>query len=135
MPILDQSEKVIFWIENNIMFCRFNQIDCHLSVKNAEYYLSQIEKISQGKHLPLIIDIRKFKGTFAPHAAKIFSESAILKNITLHAFVADTLNAKLLIASYNRLYLKAMQVHICKSMEEARALCNQFKMTSDAGSN
>lgn len=131
-PILDQSEKVIFWIENDILFCRFNQSDCYLSAANAKTYVSQVEEIIKGKRLPCIIDVRKFIGNFSLTAAKIFTKSSIIKNITVHAFVADTINAKLLIASYNRLYLKATHFHVFEKMETAIEFSIQSQNTSDA---
>ncbi|WP_417199896.1 hypothetical protein [Bizionia sp.] len=134
-PILDPSAKVTFWIENDILFCRFNQIDSYLSVANAKSYIAQIEEITNGKMMPCIIDVRKFIGNFSLTAAKIFTESSILKNITVHAFVADTLNGKLLISSYNRLYLKATYVHIFNNMEAALEFCIQSKNTLDANKN
>lgn len=125
--IFDQSEKVKFWIENDILFCRFNQVDCYLSADNAKSYIYQIEKMTEGKYMPFIIDVRNFIGNFSPTAAKIYTKSPILKNITVRAFVADTLNGKLLIASYNRLYLKESHVHVFNNMETALAYCIESK--------
>lgn len=127
-PILDQSEKVKFWIENDILFCKFSQVDCYLSEEGAKAYLSIIKKICQGKSMPLLIDIRNFIGNFSPTAAKIFANSPILNHhVMLQAFVADTLNSKLLISSYVRIYAKDSHVKIFNDFESALAYCIEYK--------
>lgn len=124
-PILDKIEEVKFWIEKDILLCRFNKPDFYISVDNAKTYLSKIEQLTEDKPMPIVVDIRKFVGNFSPIAAKLFAESPILKNILLHTFVADTLNGKLLIASYSRIYLKDADVHVFSNMDAALAYCTE----------
>lgn len=128
MPILDQSEKVIFWIENDILFCQFNQSDCFLTEDSAEAYLLKIEKLTAGKPMPLLIDIRNFIGNFSPIAAKFFADSLIIKKFVIaQAFVINTLHSKLLIGSYKRLFAQDAHVQVFADTETALAFCEESK--------
>lgn len=126
-PNKNESENVEFWIENDILFCKFHQSDCHLSEDNAKTYLQKIEQLTQGQPLPFLIDARNFIGNFSPNAAKTFTESHIIKSLTLHAFVVNTLHTKLLVASYDRIYLKNPNVQIFESFDEALDACVESK--------
>lgn len=122
MPTLEPSEKVKFWIENDILFCKFNQADCYLSEVAAKAYLSIIKEKVKGKPMPFIIDIRNFVGNFSPTAIKIFSDSLFFKtHIISQAFVVNTLQSKLQIGSYIRIFVQDAQVEIFDGMETALA--------------
>ncbi|OBX23094.1 MULTISPECIES: DUF7793 family protein [Bizionia] len=130
VPILNYSKKVEFWIENEILFCKFNQADCYLTIESAEAYLLKILKLTEGKPRPLLIDIRNFTGNFSPLAAKFFTESSILKHFVIaQAFVVNTLNGKLLIGSYKRLFAQGAHVQIFGDTETALAFCMESKNT------
>jgi len=130
--ILNHSEKVKFWIENEILFSTFNQSDCYLTIEASEAYLMKIQKLTDGKAMPLLIDIRNFIGNFSPKAAKFFAESPILKrHIITQAFVVDTLHSKLLIGSYKRLFAQDAHVQIFGETESALAFCMESKNKFD----
>ncbi len=121
-PTLEQSKKVNCWIENNILFCKFSQLDCYLSESVAKVYLSKIEELVNNIPMPLIVDLRNFVGNFCPKAAKLIAESPIIKNsITTQAFVANSLHSKLLVGSYVRIYVNTSNVKIFNTVEKALA--------------
>ncbi|MBR9844828.1 MAG: hypothetical protein GYB35_01360 [Algicola sp.] len=126
-PNENESENVEFWIKDDILFCKFNQTDCHISVDTAKTYILKIEKLTKGQPLPFLIDARDFTGNFSPNAAKTLAKSTIIKAMTLHAFVVNTLHNKFLVASYSRIYLKNPNVQIFESFDDALAACIESK--------
>jgi len=133
IPVLEHSKKVIFWIENDILFCKFNRIDCYLSEAVARLYLSKIENLVKDKPMPFIIDLRNFVGNFSPKAAKLIANSQVIKNnITKQAFVANSLHSKLLVGSYVRIYVTTVNVKIFNDVEKALAYCLESKTEFDA---
>lgn len=132
--VLSPSGSAQLWIENGILFCKLNHTDCYLTENRILTYLSKIEEITKGKPMPFVIDVRKFVGNYSPEAAKTFSDSSISRNfIIAQAFVADTLNGKLLISSYRRLYGQDADIRIFGQMELALAHCveSQIKFYVD----
>jgi hypothetical protein len=121
--VLNQFESSKLSIENGILFCTLNHTDCYLSESRILTYLSKIEEITKGKPVPFVIDVRKFVGNFSPTAAKLFADSPILKTIISQVFIADTLNGKLLISSYSRLFGNNANIRIFNQMEAALAYC------------
>lgn len=120
-------------IEDGILFCKPNQTDCYLTENRILKYLSKIEEITEGEPMPFVIDIRKFVGNFSPEAAKIFADSPVSKNIITQVFIADTLNGKLLISSYRRIFGNNADIRIFNQMEAALAYCveSQNKFYAD----
>lgn len=136
LPTLKPSKKENCWIEEDILFCKFNQLDCYLSESVAKVYLSKIEDLVNNKPMPFIVDLRNFVGNFSPKAAKLIAESPIIENsITTQAFVANSLHSKLLVGSYVRIYVNTVHVKIFNTVEKALAYCleskNKFDATTD----
>lgn len=132
--VLNPSEKIEFWIEHDLLFCKLNPIDCYLTEAIVRTYLLKIEIISRGKPMPLILDFRKFVGNFSPEAAKIFAGSSISKRcINAQAFIIDSLNGKLLVNSYIRIYGDELNVRIFDQKESAIEYCleNQKRLYVD----
>lgn len=127
-PAPNRTKEKEFWIENDILCCKPNQIDCYLTEDSVKAYISKIEEISEGKPMPFLIDIRRFVGNFAPSAAKMFADSSTSKkNIITLAFVVDTLNGKLLLGSYKRIYGSEQNIRIFSQIETALAYCVESK--------
>lgn len=121
---LNYCETLSFWVDNNILFGKLNQTNCYLTDEAVEVYLSKIEFLTQGTPLPFILDIGKFVGNFSPSAAKLFGASPISKSgIINQAFVANTLNGKLLVRSYMRIYGQEADIKIFEQVESAVAYC------------
>lgn len=124
--VQNRCENVKFWIDNDLLFCELNHKDCHLTENQVIAYLFRIEEITGGKAMPLIIDIREFFGNFSPEAAKSFADSSISKScLIVQAFITDTLNGKLLVGSYIRIYGNDTNIKIFDQMEAAVAYCLQ----------
>lgn len=125
---LNQLKQGKFWIEDDILFCELNQVNCFLTEANAKAFLFEIDRMIQDYPIPLVIDARKFVGNFSPDAARLFADSSILQRcITIQAFVADTLNAKLLVGSYSRIYGDNAHIKIFNKIDSAITYCLDFK--------
>lgn len=132
---LHQLESVTFWIENDILFCNFNQNDYHWSEDDAKSQVSKIEELTRGKRMPFVIDARGFTGNFEPSAAKIFAESSMVSNIWFRVFIADTLHGKLHISSYSRIYAPDIHIEVCNTKAEALAYCAKNLKKLNANNN
>lgn len=115
-------------IENGILFSELIQPDYFFNDDSALACIRKVEKITGGKPMPFLIDIRKFVGNFSPSAAKIFADSPILKRILItEAYVVDTLNGKLLISAYKRIYGQETPIQVFDNLETALAYCIESK--------
>ncbi|TYB79071.1 DUF7793 family protein [Bizionia myxarmorum] len=132
---LHQLESVKFWIENDILFCNFNQNDYHWSEDDAKSQVSKIEELTKGKRMPFVIDARGFTGNFEPNAAKIFAGSSMLSILSFRVFIADTLHGKLLISSYSRIYAPDIHIEVCTTKAEALAYCAKSLKIYNANNN
>ncbi|EGV42245.1 hypothetical protein BZARG_587 [Bizionia argentinensis JUB59] len=130
--ILNKLDTVKFWIENDILFCKFNQLDYYFSEDEARFFLTKIEKLTKGNPMPCVIDARQFVGNFSPSAAKLFTASPIIENILVHAFIADTFNVKLLIGSFIRIFGQKAHMQIFNTPETALEYCIIAKNLRDA---
>ena len=97
-----------FWTDrDDILYCEFANCETYykLDLSTVKLYINAIVKLCNGKSMPFIIDLRGVRGTFSAEAASYFSKSSILKALIIsEAFIVDTINTKLLITSYKRIY-------------------------------
>ncbi|HLV38085.1 hypothetical protein [Xanthomarina sp.] len=126
--ILNESEKVKFRIENGVLICEFSDVSCRLTENKIKTYIHHIEIIAQGKPMPFLINIKSFVGSFSIPAAKLFANSPVLKKIRIsEAFVVDTLNGKLLVNSYKRIYEPETTFQVFSTVEDAFVFCVESK--------
>lgn len=100
-------ERAKFWTDKEILFCKMLNMDAshHLTDETADTYLKAIVTLCNGKKMPLLIDLRNTQGAFLSTAAKKLGEGIeISKLILSEAFVINSLNVKLLINSFKRIY-------------------------------
>ncbi len=128
IPNANQSELVEFRIEHDILFCIPNQHDCYLNEFGIETLILTIKNLTKMTPMPLVIDLRKFIGNFDPQAARIFADSSIIKKMILNqAFVTNTLNCKLLVNSYKRIYVNESDIKMFNQMDAAISYCMEIK--------
>ncbi|MBP0905678.1 hypothetical protein ACFSKN_16440 [Mariniflexile gromovii] len=127
--------KALFWTNSlGILFCEFKNKDTNLtlSVDTVETYEKAIFSLSQGKPMPFLIDIRDCHGTFSTEAAKFFANSSVFKKVRVsEAFVINSINTKLLINSYKRIYEPHTPCAIFKNFDEALTYSINTKMMLD----
>ncbi|WP_339875448.1 hypothetical protein [Olleya marilimosa] len=116
-----------FWTDdNNIINLQFNSIEDYytLDLTTAKKYINIIANLCQGNPMPFIIDLRGFHGTFSTEAANFIAKSNVLINLRIsEAYILNSIGAKLLIASYKRIY-DPLTPHItCNDFETATQYC------------
>ena len=117
-------ERTKFWIDNGILFCEICNPDETLSLEVAtvEAYIKGISSLCKGIKMPFLIDFRDSRGDYMNSAAKLLASSSELKKLRLsEAFVVNSLNMKLLVSSYKRIYEPTTPFEIFKVFDEALA--------------
>ncbi|MGG5486465.1 hypothetical protein [Meridianimaribacter flavus] len=119
-----------FWIEDGILFCQFLSTNNYskLDLNKVEEYIKAIEKMCQGNPMPFVVDIRGVKGAFTPEAGNLMANSPILKSLRIsEAFILNSIGAKLLIASYKRIYDSTTPHGIFGDIRLAKQYCIETK--------
>lgn len=115
-------ERAKFWKENGILFCEILNYDenKNLNEDTVDTYLKAISILCKGKKMPFLIDLRNTKGAFLNAAAKKLANSTELAKLSLtEAYVVNSLQIKLLINSYKRIYEPIRPFEIFKDYNEA----------------
>ncbi len=125
-------EHATFKIQSNeILVCKISNLNAYnkLDYKVAQRYLEAIVKLSKGKPLPIIVDLRDTKGTFSIAAARLLSKSFNSGAfIVSEAYVVNSLSINLLVHSYKRLFYSKIPFAIFKNVPKAEEYCLSTKM-------
>lgn len=136
--VFHKYEKAKFWTDSGILFCEFYNKDVNhkLSVETVKKYIETIKEISKGKSMPFLIDVRNSLGTFSIAAAELFANSTDLKRIRLsEAFIVNSINVKLLISSYKRIYEPITPFQFFNNKQKAIQYCIESKRSFYADKN
>lgn len=123
-------DSVKFWTNSGILFCQFtgNEANCVLNEENSNKYIDAIKEITQGKPMPFLVDIRNSVGNFSVQSAKLIASSPFLKKIRLsEAFVVNSINGKILILSYKRIFEPLTPFKVFNNMKDALQFCEDSK--------
>ncbi|MEP3838137.1 MAG: hypothetical protein ABJM36_10835 [Algibacter sp.] len=125
-----------FWTNAlGVIFCELSNTENYkiLEVDLVKKYEQAIFTLSEGRSMPFVIDIRDNQGNISIDAAKLLANSSILKKIRIsEAFIINSINAKLLINSYKRIYEPNTPFKIFKDFDEALAYSVNTKKLHDA---
>ena len=126
-----QFPNATFWTDaSEILYCDCRNNDASLKLKynEVQLYIDTIITLCNGKALPFIIDLRGTHGTFSVSAAKLLAKSPDLARLRIiEAYVVNTINMRLLVASYKRLYDPMTPFGIFKTIKDAKDFCNEHK--------
>ncbi len=128
--IVFEYEKAKFWTKEGVLFCEFNNRDIHhrLTSGQVERYIEIIKELTNGQIMPFLIDIRNSFGNFTIKAAELFANSPYLKSIRLsEAYVINSINSKLSISSYKRLFEPKTPFQFFDNLDSALEYCLQSK--------
>lgn len=117
-----ELERAKFWIDDDILFCKIQNPDKNrnLNAETANMYMDVVMKLCKGKSMPFVIDLRNSKGVFLIEAAKNLASNKEFRMLSLsEAFVVNSLNIKLLISSYKRIYEPVTPYKIFENYQEA----------------
>tara|TARA_R110002049_G_scaffold169818_1_gene336378 strand:- start:3520 stop:3933 length:414 start_codon:yes stop_codon:yes gene_type:complete len=132
-PIIFPKAKI--WLDDGILFWKIlnDDIEFVLSDIPIQIYIEAMRKLTGDQACPLIIDARDVKGTYSIEAAKLFANSPIIKEVRLsEAFVTNSINSRLLIASYVRIFDSQTPFLIVDSLEEAITYSHEIKRANNA---
>jgi len=128
-----QFKNILFWTDaSEIVYSEVRNNDPRHQLKriDVKLYIDAISTLCNGKAMPFIADLRGIHGAFSVRAAKLLSKSPDLARlIILEAYVTDTLDIRLLVASYKRLYDPITPFGIFDTIEDAKDFCNEYKKT------
>lgn len=131
-----ELNKTKIWTNaKGILFCEFKNTESFLTLGAdlVEKYEKAISTVSQGKSMPIVIDIRDTQGNFSAEAAKLFANSSVFKKVRIsEAYVINSINTKLLINTYKRIFEPNTPFEIFKDFDEALAYSVNTKEIFDA---
>ncbi|WP_100611019.1 DUF7793 family protein [Confluentibacter lentus] len=129
--------KTRFWTDSRgILFCEFQNKGTYLTleVDAIEKYEKAISELSQGNPMPFLIDVRDVQSNFSIETAKLFANNVVFKKIRIsEAYVINSINTKLLINTYKRIYEPTTPFKIFKDYDEALEYLIKVKKTLDGG--
>lgn len=116
-----------FWIKDDgILYAKIGtpNMNNRLDVHTAELYIDAIARLSKGKAMPLLIDLRNTKGTFSNEAAQLLARKFKAMPIAIcEAYVVNSLSVRLLVHSYKRIFNPDSPFEIFKTVTSAREYC------------
>ena len=122
MQIIELN-KAKFWTNSSgILFCEFKNTDAFSTVQvdTIKAYEAAISKLSKGKSMPFLIDVRDCIGNYTTEAAKLFANNSVFKKVRIsEAFVINSIHTNLLINSYKRIYEPHTPFEIFSNFDEA----------------
>ncbi|WP_157358328.1 hypothetical protein [Winogradskyella sp. J14-2] len=128
MPIttIYDFETVRLWIDEGILFCQFlnTSMSYKLMEKDVVNYLKTIKQLTEGRSVPMVVDLRNVVGSFSVEAVKLISNNeAFQQNTTRQAFVINTLQSKLLVLAFKRIYEPHKPFRIFEDVNKAMEYC------------
>jgi len=131
-------QNAVFWTDDSdILRIEFKNTDpsFKLEIGSVKHFISEITSLCEGKAMPFLIDLSATRGTFTVSAAKLLANSPDLQLLRVsEAYVTKTINTKLLITSYKRLYEPITPFAIFNNVKSAIKYCEEFKNTQIHGS-
>lgn len=125
-----EFEHAKFWTSAGILYCEFKNTDANyvLTAQEAGLFIEAINSLSQGQPMPFLVIVGNSLGSFTTEAALLIANSPILKKIRIcEAFLASTINGKLLINSYKRIYEPITPFHFFNNIKDAMLFCVESK--------
>jgi len=130
MELQIKFKEADFWTdESNILYCKpSNALEFQkMELDDVKNYIVAIEKITNGRSMPFLIDLRGIKGTFSILAAKELSKNKKLCQLRLsEAFVVNSISMKLLVLSYKRIFDPKTPFMLFNDMGMAKEYCKQI---------
>lgn len=117
-----KCRKAKFWIEDGVLFCEFkNEKDKKKFNEDClDEYIEAISTLSNDRYLPLIIDLRKLKDSYAFSIVHVLAKNPKLKSAILtKSFVVNSYFLQFLILVLRRGYDPIIPNKIFTSFERA----------------
>jgi len=121
-------DNITFWADRDVIYCRFEEGNYKKNILRSidDIFYSAITSLSNGKYMPLLIDLRAVN-TF--NIIKIFKhvvESSLIKSISLSiAYVTNYTLLTISLYIYNLTIIHVIPVGIFNNMNQAIKHCHK----------
>lgn len=125
-----EYNNVKFWMDRGILFCKIINTDASrlLPRDRVEKYIETIKNLTNARPTPFIVDMRHALGSFSIDVAKFLANNPVLNSIRLcEAFITSSINTKLLVHSYKRIFEPTTPFQIFDNPEQAINYCLTIK--------
>lgn len=117
-----KCETAKFWIEDDVIFCKFIGKKCRKEFDEdfLEEYLKAIITLSNGKYFPLLIDLRELNDNYVFPVVRILAKHPDLKSAILSkSFVVNSCFLQFVLIALRRVHDSIIPNRIFTSYEKA----------------
>ena len=118
---------VKFWVDQNILHCKFYNQDTDIEVvrANIDNYLDVISYLSEGIYLTILFNFKEINGLFAFQVFKLLGTHPKIKDVFQYkAFLVNSSKINVLFSIYNLYSDSIFPNKIFTNSEDAFNYCN-----------
>lgn len=126
-----EFDGIRFWVDQNIIYCELNEDFDFQSLKGgvSEIFDNAITSLSNGKYLPILINLKLVRNTDAIKLFKFFSQnSSINTSVLSKAFVVRTFGLQSLLTFCGVALSNIVPNKIYNDIDMAISYCNERYM-------
>jgi hypothetical protein len=121
-------DEIEFSIDQNIIQCNFNAdlFKKYQKVDIEEIFYNGISVLSNGKYMPILINLENISSTNSIKIFRFLSNSAIIKEIVLSKiFFVRSVGLKVVLSLYNIVSDPIVPIKVCNDYTLAVKCCNK----------
>lgn len=121
-------DEIEFSIDQNIIQCNFNAdlFKKYQKVDIEEIFYNGISVLSNGKYMPILINLENISSTNSIKIFRFLSNSAIIKEIVLSKiFFVRSVGLKVVLSLYNIVSDPIVPIKVCNDYTLAVKYCNK----------
>jgi hypothetical protein len=126
-----QLDDMKFWVDQNIMYCKMHSDlkKTYQKIDIEEIFYNGISILSNGKYMPIIIDLENLGFTDSIKLFKVLAHSQIVRSLILsQVFLVHSLRLKVILSIYNFNRKPFFLNKICNDLNGAIKYCNKDNM-------
>jgi hypothetical protein len=121
-------DEIEFWVDQNIIYCDFNAdfLKSYQKVDVEEIFYNGISILSNGKYMPILINLEDISSANSVKIFKFLSNSIIVKEIVLSKiFLVRSVGVKVALSLYNLVGDPVVPIKICNDFNVAVKYCHK----------
>lgn len=121
-------DEIEFWVDQNIIYCDFNAdfLKSYQKVDVEEIFYNGISILSNGKYMPILINLEDISSANAIKIFKFLSNSTIVKEIVLSKiFLVRSVGVKVVLSLYNLVGDAVVPIKVCNDFNLAVKYCHK----------
>ena len=130
-----QLDNVKFWVVQDIIYCKFNDdIDRdYQKIDIEEIFYNSISILSNGKYMPILIDLEKVSYSNSIKIFNFLAHSQIVRGLILsQVFLVPSIGLQAILILYNLNKKPYFLNKICNSLDNAIKHCKKENMVFNA---